>query len=240
MIAWMGASLSRRGSLEPGHFGIGREQLPALDAGPVDVRAWFARDDDPTATHRPIDLEIGSGKGTFLVRQAAACPGVNHLGLEYARAYWRHAADRLRRHGLGNARVVHAEAGAFVRHLLPPASIRQVHIYFPDPWPKKRHHKRRLVQSGFLRDLLRVLVAPGADDPDAGCVRIATDHADYFAWIEDAAAAVSEVYDRRAFVPPAAAGPGEWVGTNYERKFRQVHTVQGMILRRRAFGEDAT
>ena len=223
-----------------GRFGIGRDELPALDAGPVDIAAWFARADAPDAARRPIDLEIGSGKGTFLVRQAAARPGINHLGLEYAKAYWRYTADRVRRHGLENVRVVHAEAGAFVRWHLPDAAVRQVHVYFPDPWPKKRHHKRRLIQAPFLRDLWRVIVAPQQDDDaEAGCVRIATDHADYFAWIEDAAAAVSDIYERLPFESPAAAEPGEWVGTNYERKFRDVHTVQGLILRKRCGRDDA-
>lgn len=218
--------------MEVGRFGIGRDELPALEAGPVDLAAWFARADDPEAARRPIDLEIGSGKGTFLVRQAAARPGVNHLGVEYAKAYWRYTADRVRRHGLENVRVVHAEAGAFVRWHLPDASIRQVHIYFPDPWPKKRHHKRRLIQARFLRELWRVLAPPREGDTECGQVRIATDHADYFAWIEKAAAAVSDIYERRPFEPPAAADEGEWVGTNYELKFREVHTVQGLILRK--------
>lgn len=218
--------------MEVGRFGIGRDELPALDAGPVDLAAWFAHPSDPDAAYRPIDLEIGSGKGTFLVRQAAARPQINHLGLEYAKAYWRYTADRVRRHRLENVRVVHAEAGSFVRWHLPDAAIRQVHIYFPDPWPKKRHHKRRLIQERFLRDLHRIIAPPQADDTEAGQVCIATDHADYFDWIDEAASTVSDIYRRLPFESPAAAAPGEWVGTNYEHKFREVHTVQGLILRK--------
>ena len=235
----MSGSLSRRQPLDVTGYGIARDELPALDAGPVDIRQWFADADADVPGNRPIDLEIGSGKGTFLVRQAPQRPDIDYLGLEYAKAYWRHAADRARRHALSNVRLVHAEAGAFVRHYLPDASIHQVHVYFPDPWPKKRHHKRRLIQSAFLRDLWRVLAPPRAADPEAGCVRLATDHADYFAWMEEAAAAVSDVYDRLPFEPPEAAGPDEWAGTNYERKFRQVHQVQGLILRKRVGSETA-
>ena len=217
--------------MHTGRFGIGRDELPDLDAGPVDLRAWFANDANSAA--RPIDLEIGSGKGTFLVRQAVARPAVNYLGLELAKAYWRYTADRVRRHGLTNVRVVHGEAQSFVRYHLADRAIRQAHIYFPDPWPKKRHHKRRLIQPPFLRQLHRALADTDANDPEAGHVRIATDHADYFAWMEDAAAHVSDIFERLPFTSPEAAEEGEWVGTNYEKKFRDVHRVQGMILRKR-------
>ena len=213
------------GALDVGHIGIAMADLPPFDRGRLDLRAWFG-DTGSDAYARPIDLEIGSGKGTFLVGQAKYEPGVNFIGIEYARAYWRHAADRLRRHGLDNVRMVHGEAGAFVRQYVVDGALRQVHIYFPDPWPKKRHHKRRLVQAPFLRELHRVL-APG------GQVRLATDHEDYFAWMGEHAAKVAELFERRPFERPAAAGAGELVGTNFERKYRdEGRTFQGMTLHR--------
>jgi tRNA (guanine-N7-)-methyltransferase len=194
-------------------FGFARDDLPPLDHGPVDLAAWFNRSSDEFAA-RPTDLEIGSGKGTFLVQQARLEPGVDFLGIEWAKAFWRHAADRARRHDLHNVRLLWADATVFVRHYVADQTFRRVHIYFPDPWPKKRHHKRRSVQAPFLRELHRVL------RPD-GEVRLATDHAEYFEWMQDHAAQVTERFDRRPFDRPDSAGEGELVGTNFERKYRR-------------------
>jgi tRNA (guanine-N7-)-methyltransferase len=163
---------------------------------------------------RPLELEIGSGKGTFLVQQATLLPGVNFIGVEWARAFWMFAADRCRRRGLENVRVVRAEAGLFVRCYVPDGCLRQVHVYFPDPWPKKRHHKRRLIQAPFLRELARTL-EPG------GLVRLATDHEDYHQWMLDHAGQVLDILAREPFVNPESAGEGELVGTNFERKYRR-------------------
>jgi len=217
--------------LDPGAYGRSQEQFPPLDHGPLDLRAWFGFD---AGRARPMDLEIGSGKGTFLVQQAALTPGVDYLGVEYARAYYRHAADRARRHGLGNVRLLHAEAGLFIRNYVADASFRQVHIYFPDPWPKKRHHKRRFVQAANLRELHRVLLPRDAADPLRGCLRLATDHADYFAWMVEHAAQVEGLFERLPFDPPGSAGAGELVGTNFERKYRREgRSFHGMVLRKR-------
>src|SRR5690606_32560453 len=111
------------------------------------------------------------------------------LGVEYARAYWRHAADRARRRGLENVRVLHCEAGLLLRHYVAADSLRRVHVYFPDPWPKKRHHKRRLIQSPTLRLFHRAL-EPGGE------VRLATDHGEYFEQMQAAAAEVSDLFER--------------------------------------------
>ncbi|HEX7010993.1 MAG TPA: tRNA (guanosine(46)-N7)-methyltransferase TrmB [Phycisphaeraceae bacterium] len=235
----MGLSLSRGRSLDPGSIGIERESLLPVEQGPIDLRSWFAGAEgdsggDSESARRPIELEIGSGKGTFLVRQAALVPSVNYIGIEYAKAFWRYAADRCRRHGLTNVRLVHAEAGTFVRYMIPDAAIRQVHIYFPDPWPKKRHHKRRLIQQPFLLQLHRILESPRSDDPQAGLVRIATDHADYFAWMQEHAASAADWFEQLPFTSPVSAGQGELVGTNFERKYRREgRPFFGMILRKR-------
>ena len=97
---------------------------------------------------------------------------------------------------------------------MPEASLRRVHIYFPDPWPKARHHKRRTVQAPFLRHLHRVLRAGGE-------VRLATDHDDYFQWMQDHAAQVADLFERQPFERPGSAEAGELVGTNFERKYRR-------------------
>ncbi len=224
LIAVMGDSLSTHGRrLDVGRVGIGRDELPPFETGPIDLQGWF----DPDRRALPLELEIGSGKGTFLIQQSRLCPQVNYIGIEYARAFWRHAADRCRRHGLPNVRLVHAEADFFIRNYVPAAAFRCVHIYFPDPWPKKRHHKRRLIQAPFLRSLHRVL-QPG------GTIRLATDHEGYFTWMTEHAAQVVELFDRLPFDTPASAGEGELVGTNFERKYRREgRPFFAMVLTRR-------
>ncbi|MCG8509473.1 MAG: tRNA (guanosine(46)-N7)-methyltransferase TrmB [Rhodospirillales bacterium] len=203
-------------AMDVGHFGLTREDLPAIGEGPVNLQAWFAgKDETADPAQRPLELEIGSGKGTFLVQQATLTPDVNYIGVEYAREYWRHAADRIRRHNLTNVRMLHMDAAVFVRQFVPPQVFRRVHIYFPDPWPKKRHNKRRLVQEDFLRRLHRTL-QPGGE------VRLATDHADYFAWMQQHVERVTDLYERLPFSGAESAGEGELVGTNFERKYREA------------------
>lgn len=209
-----------------GHIGIDLDTLPPFEEGAINLHAWF----DKERQNLPLDLEIGSGKGTFLVKQATAVPDVNYIGLEYARAYWRHAADRLRRHGIQNVRMLPGEAGFFIRNYVPHQSLTQVHIYFPDPWPKARHNKRRLVQAPFLELLHAKLKkpAPGVQ------ICLATDHLDYFHWMEDHASQVAHLFERLPFQSPKAAAQGEMVGTNFEAKYRQEgRTFNGMILKKK-------
>ncbi len=219
----MSLSLSHGRQLDVGDVGVSSQDMPPWQDGPIDLKAWFG----PESRDMPLELEIGCGKGTFLVQQAAQTPQFNYIGLEFARAYWSHTADRCRRNGLTNVKVAHAEAGFFVRNYVPDACLAAVHIYFPDPWPKKRHHKRRLIQAAFLRDLHRVLEA-------AGLVRIVTDHEDYHEWILAAAREVQELFDPLPWQNPPSAPDGELVGTNFERKYRrESKPFFAMLLRRR-------
>jgi tRNA (guanine-N7-)-methyltransferase len=161
----------------------------------------------------PVELEIGMGKGTFLTDQAIARPDTNFFGIEWAKWFWRYASDRLRRHGCLNARTVRAEALFFLREHVADASVSVVHVYFPDPWPKKRHHKRRLLQEPFLNETLRILI-PG------GRLQIVTDHREYFEEQIEPAVQASALhiieYNR-----PGSAHEGEFVGTNFERKYQR-------------------
>ena len=218
----MGTSLSHRRPLDVGHIGVTFDQLPPLDDGPIDLKGWFSGSEQD----RPLEMEIGSGKGTFLVQQASVNPQVNYIGVEFAKSYWRYGADRCRRQGLENVRLVHAEAGSFVRYYVPDECLRQVHIYFPDPWPKKRHHKRRLIQESFLRVIHSKLT------PD-GKINIATDHAEYFQWIVEHIERVDSLFERHPFESPDSAGDGECVGTNFERKYRQQgRSFHAIVLRK--------
>ncbi len=161
----------------------------------------------------PVELEIGIGKGTFLLHQAMARPEVNFFGIEWARWFWRYASDRLRRNACVNARTVRAEASFFLTEFVPDSSLDVLHIYFPDPWPKARHHKRRLIQPKFMPQVLRIL-KPG------GRLQVVTDHHGYFTeniepTIRDS---TMQVID---YNTPATAADGEFVGTNFERKYRR-------------------
>ena len=159
-----------------------------------------------------IELEIGMGKGTFITNQAKARPEVNFFGIEWANWFWRYASDRLRRNDCTNVRTIRAEAGFFLREYVPPASLSVIHIYFPDPWPKAKHNRRRLIQSPFLDLVHRVLIPNGH-------LRVVTDHRNYFEQIEAVVrGSALKVID---YTAPQSAMDGEFVGTNFERKYRR-------------------
>ena len=159
-----------------------------------------------------VHIEIGSGKGTFLLNQAADQPDINFLGIEWARKYYRYSVDRIGRWSLKNVRIIRTEAAVFIADSVPAESVDCFHIYFPDPWPKKRHHKRRFICSANLEHLIRSL-------KQNGCIKIATDHAGYFEQIQAVLAEKSNRLEETDFLPTAGADRGEWVGTNFERKY---------------------
>jgi len=191
-------------------WGWHAHHLPNPDAGRVGAELFFPGRDPA----RPFELEIGSGKGTFLVQEAAARRDTDFLGIEYAGEFFRYAADRLRRNGMDNVRLLYMDAMELVRHWLPDGCLRVVHLYFSDPWPKSRHHKRRVVQMESLREFHRVL-QPGGE------LRLVTDHPELWAWYEEHVAKVTDLFERRTFERPQSAGEGEVVGTNFERKYRR-------------------
>jgi tRNA (guanine-N7-)-methyltransferase len=109
----------------------------------------------------PLEVEVGSGKGLFLSAAAAGDPGTDFLGIEILAKYARYVAARLATRGVSNARVIHGDAQHFFRSWLADACVRAVHVYFPDPWWKARHKKRRVMNESFLRDVERTLVPGG-------------------------------------------------------------------------------
>ena len=110
----------------------------------------------------PLEVEVGSGKGLFLRNAAAARPETNFLGIEIAAKYAHFAAVMLVKRNLHNAIVVQADALRIFAELLPDDSLQAVHVYFPDPWWKKRHKKRRVMRETFLRDIQRTILPGGA------------------------------------------------------------------------------
>jgi tRNA (guanine-N7-)-methyltransferase len=169
-----------------------------------------------------VHIEIGSGKGTFLLKQAGARPEDNFLGIEWASKYYRHAVDRIGRWGLTNVRIIRTDAAVFLADFIPDSSVDFFHIYFPDPWPKKRHHKRRFIRPANLEHLIRCLKTGGQ-------LKIATDHKEYFEVIQKLINNEDKRLEEIQFHPTSGADTGEWVGSNFERKYlkdqRPIYTI---------------
>ncbi len=173
----------------------------------VDPMSWF---DSPG----PLEVEIGCGKGGFLVSRAKADSTVRLLGIEWANKYFRYCADRLARWQLHNVRVMRTDAKVlFIRHL-PPACVSVLHVYHPDPWPKKRHHKRRLIQPDFLEAAARVIEAEGR-------LLIQSDHHEYFEQIE-ALLGVHPAFETVAWASACTPLDESWRGTNFEIKYARA------------------
>jgi len=162
----------------------------------------------------PVEIEIGIGKGSLLRRMAARSPDRNFLGIERALRYLRIAAQRIARDHQTNLRLVRTDAIYFIEKFVPGASVAAFHIYFSDPWPKKRHAKRRLFQASTVR-LLEAKTAPG------GRILIRTDVDWYYAQIME----LFEHETRLAVVEKGTlavdALPPE-MQTNFETKYRAV------------------
>lgn len=190
---------------------------PAKLTGQIDFNDIFGRNAD-------VHIEIGSGKGTFLLAQAKAFPSINFLGIEWARKYYRHAVDRIGRWQLDNVRIIRTDAADFLTENTPDTSVSCFHIYFPDPWPKKRHHKRRFLCRENMAGILRCLKTDGR-------INIATDHADYYQQIKEVIDAKLKTGELKIvkFTPAAGVLREEVAGTNYERKYikdgRPIYTV---------------
>lgn len=177
----------------------------------------------------PVQIEIGSGKGTFLVSQAHRFTQVNFLGIEWANKYCRYAADRFARWGLENVRMIRTDAADFIGNHVPDGSIMMFHIYYPDPWPKKRHHKRRFFDEKNVCRMHRCLTA-------GGIINAATDHEDYYRQMTETAdlMVTRGLFERAEFVRPVGAQEGETVGTNFERKYLKAgKAVYTLALRKR-------
>jgi tRNA (guanine-N7-)-methyltransferase len=130
-------------------------KLPADLPRPWDADALF----DHAA---PLEIEVGSGKGLFLHSAASQNPGHNFLGIEIATKYARFAAARAAASGLKNAVMVHGDAQPIFADRLPDNCVAAVHVYFPDPWWKKRHEKRKVLNERFVKQVERVLIPGGS------------------------------------------------------------------------------
>jgi tRNA (guanine-N7-)-methyltransferase len=157
-------------------------------------------------TPQPVEIEIGAGDGSFLVAYAKAHPELNIVGLERLLGRLRKIERKSRRLGLQNVRLLRLEAAYFVQYMLPPASVQAFHIYFPDPWPKRRHWKNRLINDAFTVSVHGAL-------KDNGIVYLRTDDLPYFAQM-------TEVFGRNPNFEKIET-PAELLGivTDFERNF---------------------
>ena len=174
---------------------MGRRALPKLDPG-IDFSEYITEVDDLVAQFekdsqveqasdavfdpqsffdkpRDLEIEIGSGKGLFILNESGRVPERNFLGNEIAKKYCAFAAYRLAKAGRNNAHMLRGDGLKFFRELMPDNSAVAVHVYFPDPWWKERHRRRRVIQPGFIADMQRVL-KPG------GIFHFWTDVEEYF------------------------------------------------------------
>jgi tRNA (guanine-N7-)-methyltransferase len=184
--------------------------------GRIDVATGFER---PAS----LVLDIGFGDGDALAEIAAAHPDRNYLGVEVYRTGTGRLLRRIESEGLTNLRVLLADASELLREGLAPASLAGVQLFFPDPWTKKRHHKRRIVQAEWLARVADRL-QPG------GFLHMATDWADYAEWmlsLSDAEPRLENFYG--GYAPDAGDRPE----TRFERRGRRKgHEVYDLILQR--------
>lgn len=173
-------------------------------AGPLAWQSLFGND-------RPVEMEIGFGKGLFLLESSQARPDVNFLGIEIMRKYQLFTATRLAKRGLTNVRVACADAGRVLAEQVPADSVQAVHVYFPDPWWKNRHHKRRLFTPAFAAACARVLVPNGR-------LFLISDVEAYYHVMRQTVAEQTALVEQ----PWPEPAPGEADGrTNFERKYRR-------------------
>ncbi|MSU20213.1 MAG: tRNA (guanosine(46)-N7)-methyltransferase TrmB [Pedosphaera sp.] len=158
------------------------------------------------SSQRPLEVELGSGDGSFLAQYARLNPDLNFLAVERLLGRLRKLDRKGLRAGLTNLRLIRIEASYFAEYLLPRESVRALHIYFPDPWPKRRHHKNRLIHTLFTEVTRQVL------EPN-GKVYLRTDNADYFAQMTDV------FQSNSAFRIIDTPSPLSGIKTDFERDF---------------------
>ena len=148
-----------------------REILEAHGANRLD-RSFPGTVLDMFENTHPLEIEIGAGKGRFLMHRAMEVPEHNFIAFDYIWKFLKIGWQRVQKRGLDNILCFKAEASEVVTHLVPDESVEVFHIYFPDPWHKKKHHKRRLLTPEFFKLLHRRLSTGGR-------LEIATDNFDY-------------------------------------------------------------
>jgi tRNA (guanine-N7-)-methyltransferase len=184
---------------------------PASYVEPLPLDALFSR-------RSPLEVELGSGDGSFLALYASQLPQHNFIGVERLLGRLRKLERKARQAGLDNVRLLRIEAGYFLEFLLPSNAVAALHVYFPDPWPKRKHLRHRLLNARFPQ-LARRVLAPG------GSVFLRTDDADYFEQM------TAVFRGQPAFAPVETPSALAAVRTDFEREFE----ARGVPTRRLAY-----
>lgn len=173
------------------------------------------------ARPQPIEVDLGCGRGAFLAWAATNQPDTNFVGVDRLLVRLRKVAGKVQRAALSNVRLLRIEGSYFVRFLVPAATVTAYHILFPDPWPKRRHHDRRLFNEEFVSSLERTLVA-------GGVVNVATDDGDYATVIDQLLRARGGFTPESPPVIPAAG----------RTEFEQMFVEAGLIIHRQRWRKD--
>jgi len=166
---------------------------------------------DVFGNDRLVEIEVGSGKGRFLKESAQRNPEVNYVGIERASKYFAKSCERLAKHDITTARLVYCDAPYFLYRHVANQSVSAFHIYFPDPWPKKRHRKRRIFNNSiWISELVRTL------NNKSGKIYIATDYKTYF-W------EIQELFDCHPNFEycPKKSTETNYIQTSFEIKYRE-------------------
>ena len=166
---------------------------------------------DVFGNDRLVEIEVGSGKGRFLKESAQRNPEVNYVGIERASKYFAKSCERLAKHDITTARLVYCDAPYFLYRHVANQSVSAFHIYFPDPWPKKRHRKRRIFNNSiWISELVRTL------NNKSGKIYIATDYKTYF-W------EIRELFDCHPNFEycPKKSTETNYIQTSFEIKYRE-------------------
>ena len=170
---------------------------------PIDWRALFGNEN-------PVEIEIGCGKGRFLLEISKQHPEINYVGVERSLKYVQRARERLLKGNATGVFLIWSDAAYLVDRYIGEGTVDAYHVYFPDPWPKKRHHKRRLFRNTvWLNGLIRTL------NSSRGRIHIATDYVEYF----------YEIYNCLKHTPPLVYLPPDsleigHIPTSFEMKYR--------------------
>ena len=203
-----------RGSSEISPAAAAFELALEDDSRPLDLATVFGR-------VAPLEVDLGCGDGAFLTAMAAENPSRDYLGVERMFGRVRGACKRIARLGLTNARILRVEIPHAVEQLLPAASVDVFHLLFPDPWPKRRHHCRRVFTGDLLRAVARALT------PD-GTFRVATDDVEYF---QEMRRVLRGVEFFAASTEPPISSP--LPGTTFEKRFvERGLEIHRLVLRK--------
>ncbi|QAU51506.1 tRNA (guanine-N(7)-)-methyltransferase [Corynebacterium pelargi] len=220
----LGSVSFRRGTLTDNQEANWNQHWPRLgkelSKELIDVPAWFNRE-------APTILEIGSGTGTSTAAMAPLEADTNIIAVELYKPGLAKLLGAVIREDIDNVRMIRGDGVEVLTHMFAPASLDGVRIFFPDPWPKARHHKRRIIQSGVL-NLIASRLKPG------GVLHVATDHADYAQWIDELVDVEKQLEYMGWPWPECPQLTDRQVITKFEGKgLEKDHTIREFLWRRK-------